>query len=245
MHAAAVAEEIGVTRILVPPRPGAFSALGLLCSDVVHDYVRSELRPLDQVPPAHAETIFRQLENHAAAELAQEGLAAHKPAFERELDMRYTGQGYELRVSLAGLHRRGLDQAAMAQARLRFDAAHARIHGHAARERPVEIVSYRLRVRVTVPKYVPVPAGGAQSRAAPQAAIKGMRAVRFDAARETRTTLYERDRLPTGARLDGPAIVEQFDATTVVAPGWSAAVDRFNNLILTRKRSMRARARHG
>jgi len=245
VHAAAVAEEIGVTRILVPPRPGAFSALGLLCSDVVHDYVRSELRPLDQVPPAHAETIFRQLENHAAAELAQEGLAAHKPAFERELDMRYTGQGYELRVSLAGLHRRGLDQAAMAQARLRFDAAHARIHGHAARERPVEIVSYRLRVRVTVPKYVPVPAGGAQSRAAPQAAIKGMRAVRFDAARETRTTLYERDRLPTGARLDGPAIVEQFDATTVVAPGWSAAVDRFNNLILTRKRSMRARARHG
>ncbi len=245
VHAAAVAEELGVVRILVPPQPGAFSALGLLCSDVVHDYVRSELRPLDQVAPAHAEAIFRELETRAAAELAQEGLAAHKPAFERELDMRYTGQGYELRVGLSGLDRRGLTAAALAQARLRFDETHAQIHGHAARERPVEIVSYRLRVRVTAPKYVPVPADDAKSRAAPKAAIKGTRAVRFDAARETRVTLYERDRLPPGARLNGPAIVEQFDATTVVSPAWSAAVDQFHNLILTRKPSMGRKRRHG
>src|SRR5262249_45049966 len=69
VHAAAVAEELGMRRIMVPPRPGAFSALGLLCTDVVHDYIRSELRPLDDVTAEHAEDIFRQLETKSREEL--------------------------------------------------------------------------------------------------------------------------------------------------------------------------------
>ena len=234
VHAAAVADELGIRRILVPPRPGAFSALGLLCTDVVHDYIRSELRPLDQVEPAHAEAIFRALEARAAAELAAEGLSPRRAARERELDMRYTGQGYELRVSLHGLGTGGLTQGALSEARLRFDRAHAQIHGHAAHDRAVEIVSYRLRVRVPAPKYVPVAAPSARARPAPKDAAKGMRLVHFGERRATRTMLYERDRLPPGAGLDGPAIVEQFDATTIVPPGWSARVDRLRNLVLAR-----------
>ena len=74
VHAAAVAEELGMRRILVPPRPGAFSALGLLCTDVVHDYIRSELRPLAEVDAEHAEDIFRQLEAKARDELTAEGM---------------------------------------------------------------------------------------------------------------------------------------------------------------------------
>ncbi len=74
VHAAAVAEELGIPCILVPPRPGAFSALGLLCTDVVHDYIRSELRPLAEISAEHAEEIFRGLEMKARAELATEGL---------------------------------------------------------------------------------------------------------------------------------------------------------------------------
>jgi N-methylhydantoinase A len=235
VHAASVATELGMRRILVPPRPGAFSALGLLCTDVVHDYIRSELRPLDQVPPAHAEKIFRALEKRAEAELEEEGLGQGKIGFERELDMRYTGQGYELRVPLAGIGRAGLNPKAMAEARDRFDEQHAQIHGHAAKERPVEIVSYRLRVRVTVPKYVQVPLRGVKQKPAPKGAVKGKRLVYFDAQRGTEATLYERDKLPAGSRLAGPAIVEQFDATTVVPPGWNAAVDENMNLILTRE----------
>lgn len=235
VHAAVVAAELGIRRIQVPPRPGAFSALGLLCTDVVHDYIRSELRPLDQIPSEHAEAIFRELEACAAAELANEGLGARAAAYERELDMRYTGQGYELRVSLQGIGRRGLTVTAMRQARERFDERHAQIHGHAAHERPVEIVSYRLRVRVPVPKYVPVAAKGSKIRPAPKSAVKGTRAVHFDAKGGIETMLYERDQLPPGARLHGPTIVEQFDATTVVPPGWSAMVDEFHNLILARE----------
>ena len=155
VHAAAVAEELGMRRILVPPRPGAFSALGLLCTDVVHDYIRSELKPLADVTPEHAEDIFSQLEAKARDELKAEGMDPASAAFLRELDLRYTGQGYELRTSLDGLFTERLTAASLAAARERFDERHAQIHGHAAKERPVEVVSYRLRVRVDVPKYQP------------------------------------------------------------------------------------------
>src|SRR6202021_664481 len=95
--------------------------------------------------------------------------------FERDLDMRYAGQGYELRVPLGGLWQGALDAKALAAVRRRFDEVHKKIHGHAAKEKAVEVVSYRLRVRVAVPKYQPqpLPAGAASS---PQpASIKGGR----------------------------------------------------------------------
>ena len=233
VHAAAVAGELGMRRILVPPRPGAFSALGLLCSDVVHDYVRSELRPLLRVSPDHAESVFAGLEARAAGELAAEGLDPGAARLQRELDLRYVGQGYELRVTLDGLGESGLDDAAMAEARRRFDARHARIHGHAAGEKEVEIVSYRLRVSVAVPKYRPEaePAGDA---ALPDVAIADRRAVDFDAGGPTETVIVDRAALAPGMGFAGPAIVEQFDATTVVPAGWTATVDGYRNLVLER-----------
>ena len=233
VHAAAVAEELGMRRILVPERPGAFSALGLLCSDVVHDYVRSELRPLLHVTASHAESVFAELEARAAAELAVEGLDPAAARHLRELDLRYVGQGYELRVPLDGLGEDGLDDAGMAEARTRFDSRHARIHGHAAREKDVEIVSYRLRVTVDVPKYRRIAEPHTET-GLPAAAIAGRRAVHFDAGCPTETVLVDRLALAPGVRFAGPAIVEQFDATTAVPAGWTAAVDGHRNLVLER-----------
>jgi N-methylhydantoinase A len=233
VHAAAVADELGMRRILVPPRPGAFSALGLLCTDVVHDYIRSELRPLSEISADHAEEVFRQLEERARAELAAEGMRPADARFARELDLRYTGQGYELRTPLDGLFDDALTTDSLRAARERFDERHAQIHGHAAKERPVEIVSYRLRVRVAVPKYEP------RAHAAPPAprpaadAVKGRRRAAFNGT-IMEAALYERDRLDIGASIAGPAIVEQFDATTVIPSGWNGQVDGYRNLILTR-----------
>src|SRR5262245_18777334 len=233
VHAAAVAAELGMRRILVPPRPGAFSALGLLCTDVVHDYIRSELRPLDTVTPEHAEGIFRELEAKAREELKAEGMAATAARFARELDLRYTGQGYELRTPLDGLFTETLTAQSMQAARARFDERHAQIHGHAAKERPVEVVSYRVRVRVTVPKYEP---RAEPAPAKPAAAVpKGNRRVHVGAKDSIEATLYERDRLDIGATIAGPAIVEQFDATTVIPQCWTARVDGHRNLILRRE----------
>jgi len=239
VHAAAVAGELGMRRILVPPRPGAFSALGLLCTDVVHDYIRSELRPLDAVSAEHAESIFQELEAKARKELAAEGMlqaknmASAAARFTRELDLRYTGQGYELRTPLDGLFTERLTAASIAAARARFDERHAQIHGHAAKERPVEVVSYRVRVRVTVPKYEP---RSEPAPARPAAALaKGKRRIHFGPTQSVAATLYERDKLDVGATFAGPAIVEQFDATTVIPQGWTARVDGYRNLILERE----------
>ncbi len=231
VHAAAVADELGMRRILVPPRPGAFSALGLLCTDVVHDYIRSDLKPLDEVTPAHAEAIFRALETKARQELATEGLDPAQARFVRELDLRYTGQGYELRTPLDGPGADGLPS--LAAARERFDERHAQLHGHAAKERPVEVVSYRLRLRVPVPKYEPRDEPAPTSPAAPEP--KGRRNIHLDGATTCEARLFERDQLDVGAVVDGPAIVEQFDATTVIPPGWRAQVDCRRNLILEKR----------
>jgi N-methylhydantoinase A len=233
VHAAAVAEELGMRRILVPPRPGAFSALGLLCTDVVHDYVRSELRPLAATTADHAEEVFQHLEQSARAELAAEGMRPADARFARELDLRYTGQGYELRTPLEGLFVDRLDADALRAARDRFDQRHARIHGHAAKERPVEIVSYRLRARIAVPKYEPREEAALPGPRPPAGAVKGKRRASFGGTMLD-ATLYERDRLDVGASVAGPAVVEQFDATTVIPPGWSGQVDGYGNLILAR-----------
>lgn len=235
VHAAAVAAELGMPRIIVPPRPGAFSALGLLCTDVLHDYIRSELFPLDRLDPAHAQGVFFELEAKAAGELAAEGLDPAAAAFERAFDMRYAGQGYELRVPLAGNDgRQKLAAEDLAAARRRFDEVHARIHGHAAAEKGVEVVSYRLRVRVSVPKFSPRASAAPAAAPPPAGALKGTRCALFDAGPAIAAAVYDRERLATGASFCGPAIVEQFDATTVVPPGWRAIVDGFGNLVLRR-----------
>jgi len=245
VHAAAVAQELGMGRILVPPRPGAFSALGLLCTDVVHDYIRSALKPLAEVTPAHAEEIFAELEGRAREELRAEGMNPADGRFSRELDLRYTGQGYELRTPLDGLFGERLTEESLTGVRARFDERHAQIHGHAAKERPVELVSYRLRVRVIVPKYQPVQEPAPPSPRPIETAIKGRRRIHYPLPNpqagegkgggSANAILYERDRLDIGAAISGPAIIEQFDATTVIPPGWSGRVDGYRNLILRRE----------
>ena len=234
VHAAAVAEELNVRRILVPARPGTFSALGLLCTDVVHDYIRSELIPLTSLDPAHAESVFSRLESKAREELAAEGLDPKEASFTRELDLRYAGQGYELRISLEYLYERRVTADTLVRVRRRFDERHAQIHGHAAQERAVEVVSYRVRVRVEVPKYQ---AHYDAAQATPSPPVpKSTRQVYFDASSSLDTAIYERDGIDIGAVVKGPAIIEQFDATTVVPPGWHARVDSSRNLEIERDR---------
>jgi N-methylhydantoinase A len=233
VHAVAVAEELAMARILVPPRPGAFSALGLICSDVVHDYMRSELRPLSEVDADHAEGMFAALETKARADTEAEGLNAARARYSRELDLRYAGQGYELRTPLDGLFEGCVSAATLAAARARFDERHAQIHGHSAKDRPVEIVSYRLRLRVEVPKFEPREEALSLPGSADKAR-KGEREVWFDGTYAVLSALYDRDKLDPGAALTGPAIVEQFDATTAIPPGWRATVDGFRNLVLSK-----------
>jgi N-methylhydantoinase A len=122
-----------------------------------------------------------------------------------------------------------LTAANLLAARARFDERHAQIHGHDAKEQPVELVSYRLRLRVRVPKYEP--RAGKSLPCSSANALKGKRTVLLQGA-QLQALLYERAHLAIGSLIAGPAIIEQFDATTLVPPGWHARVDDFRNLIL-------------
>jgi N-methylhydantoinase A len=234
VHATAVADELGMRRILVPARPGAFSALGLLCTDVLHDYIRSDLKPLAEVSAEEAEQVFSQLEAKAREELSAEGMNAADASFAPELDLRYTGQGYELRTPLDRLFNRQLSRQSLARVQERFHERHAQIHGHAARERPVELVSYRLRVRVPVPKYEAKEEKASFAPRVPAAVPKSRRKVYFEPDAAAEVSVHERDQLQIGSRISGGAIIEQFDATTVVPAWWTAQVDGLRNLILER-----------
>jgi len=230
VHAAAVAEDLGIARVLVPRNPGAFSALGLLCSDVMHDYVRSALRDLATLPSAEAEAAFAALEAAAAAELAAEGIDAADARFAREADLRYAGQGYELRIAFDGWPR-PLPADLPARLAQLFHDRHAAQHGHAAPGAAVEVVSWRLRAVTPMPAYRAPPLDTAAA-APPRPA--GRRAVAFGAGAAADATVWRRDGLAPGWHAAGPAIVEQPDATTVVPPGWTARCDGDGNLVLER-----------
>jgi N-methylhydantoinase A len=230
VHAVAVAEELGMKRILVPARPGAFSALGLLCTDVVHDHIRSDLKPLEMISADFAEKIYQELQHKAVEDLINEGLDPEKASFSREIDLRYTGQGYELRTSLDGLFTGALSSQSLSAVRNRFDELHEKIHGHSAANRSVEVVSYRLRVSVQVPKYQHK-TQGAKSKDMGNAK-KGERLIYPRGEDAQHAVVYERERLWVGDSFKGPAIIEQFDATTVIPMGWKASVDAHLNLIL-------------
>jgi len=230
VHAVAVAEELGMKRILVPARPGAFSALGLLCTDVVHDHMRSDLKPLEMITADTAEKIYEELQQKAVDDLISEGLDPEKAYFSREIDLRYTGQGYELRTSLEGLFSGKLSAMSLSAVRSRFDELHEKIHGHSAANRSVEVVSYRLRVSVQVPKYqLKTQVATSKDMGNP---IKGERLIYPRGDEAEHAVVYERERLWVGDSFKGPAIIEQFDATTVIPKGWSATVDVHLNLIL-------------
>ena len=227
VHAAAIAHELGIPNVLVPRYPGLTSAMGLLMSDVKHAYGRSHLVPLAETGPADASTIFAELDARARQELAAEGFAAEQVELVHQLDLRYAGQGYELRVTLS---RGPLSDASLAQAREGFDDLHERLHGHRADEAPVETVSYWTIGIAHVPT-VQLERLRAEGRD-PETARKGERQAWFADLGWTACPIYERERLPIGAVVRGPAIVEQVDSTTVVHPGHWLEVDPYANLLL-------------
>jgi N-methylhydantoinase A len=231
VHAAAVAQDLNIGRVLVPESPGAFSAFGLLCADVVHDYIRSDLQPMDGLDPGHVEEAYATLEERAKSELRDEGLGDEQAEFMREMDLRYAGQGYELRIPLDGISA-PLDRNGLEAIVERFHERHQAVHGHAARGADVEAVSYRVRAIVAVPKLEITARSPATAEEAPAPA--GTRTVSDGKGNQVTADIWRRADVPPEVAMAGPIIVEQLDSTTVVPPGWSVRCDAYGNLELTR-----------
>ncbi|HXK27462.1 MAG TPA: hydantoinase/oxoprolinase family protein, partial [Candidatus Binatia bacterium] len=231
MHAGRMALDLGIPSVLVPLTPGVHSALGLLMSDVKHDYVRSKLVSLDDLDLAEINQLFDQLIDRAKADLHGEGFHDDEIKIEPYLDLRYAGQGYELTVPCTMPPLKPEDLKLMRQ---RFDTMHEQNSGHKAETEPVELVSLRLISLGLVPQAKLLP-GKVTGRKVEEAKT-GERKVFFGKEHGTLSTqIYARDLLELGHKLSGPAIVEQLDTTTVIQPEQEAAVDEYRNIIIREK----------
>lgn len=228
VHAAALAEELHMAGVLIPANPGVFSALGLLMADVQHDYVRSRLDGLTRLTAGQVRAEFGSLTELARADLRGEGFADEQIELDLALDMRYAGQGYEVRVPI--------DEPMIADgfeaARRAFDNEHLERFGHSAPDEAVEVVSYRITARGRVPEVRFAEAAPSGRTLAD--ALVGTRRVRFS-GRAVECPVYARDRLDPGLEFAGPAIVDQEDTTVVILPGQPARVDAWLNLRLGRR----------
>jgi N-methylhydantoinase A len=231
MHAGRMALDLGIPSVLVPLTPGVHSALGLLMSDVKHDYVRSKLVGLDDLDLAEINHLFHQLIERAKADLHGEGFDEEEIKIEPYLDLRYAGQGYELTVPCQMPPLTKHDLTIM---RGRFDTMHEQSSGHKAETEPVELVSLRLISLGLVPQAKLSP--GKVTGRKIEAAKSGERKVFFGKEHGMLLTqVYSRDRLEPGHQINGPAIVEQLDTTTVIHPEQEAAVDDYRNIIIREK----------
>lgn len=229
MHAAAIAEELGIPEVLVPRAPGVFAALGLLCTDVAEDHVQTDIGLLEDLDPEAIASQFNILERKAIGEYAVQGFREDEVSFIREVDARYPGQGFEIRVVVNDPH----DLAVTKQIARKFHTQHREIYGHSSDEESVEIVSYRIRAVIAMPQYQP---SSTMTQTASERATISQRLVYFDPASGfIQTPIYRRAGLGQSDLIEGPAVIEQEDTTTVIPPGWVASLDEFGTLVMKKK----------
>jgi N-methylhydantoinase A len=213
MHAASLAHELQIGRVIIPVTPGTFSALGMLMTEPMQDFIRTRIRPNTPDTVIEVTELFDEMQREAHAFLTGAGYAAERIVFQRYADMRYLGQEHTVRVPVADI-----DSAQLAD---RFHTLH---------EHTTEFVTFHVTALVTqdpidLSRYVPDT--GARLE------VKGRRKVYFEGG-WLDTDIYERDGLPAHVRVSGPCIVEEPAATTVVPPGLNAHLDALGNLILER-----------
>ena len=230
LHAAELANDLDIGRILVPRHPGVMSAYGLTLADVVHDFSRSVVVGAAGLDTNELLAWFCELDSQATEELAHEGFAGHQRQLERSVDVKYYGQGYHINVPVSPGR---IETDITARIREGFDARHRRIYGFARPEEPLVVVNVRLRATGIRKKREDSPIWGGQAVDAVAVCV-GARPCFAEKAR-TEAAVYHREKLPPGARLEGPTIVEQNDTTTYIPSAWTGEVDPSLNLVLTRK----------
>ncbi len=225
LHAGKMAHDLGMAGVIVPLYPGVYSAMGLVMSDVKHDYIRSRMTQLARTSETAINSVFAELEHSARADLTAEGFSPQAIRIEPSLDMRYGGQGYEITLPCTY----PMEAGDIVRLRKNFDETHQEMFGHTAPEEPVEIISWRLRGVGIVP---PIPIQKyASTGATLESARREIRKAHFDGA-TLDCPVYQREGLDVGIILDGPALIDQLDCTTVIFPGQRARVDAYRNLII-------------
>lgn len=231
LHANALARDLDIPTVLIPPSPGIASALGLLMTDIKHELVATRRQMLAQLPPEALQALFADVAAQGEALLAREGVAVEQRRLLRSVDLRYAGQSHELSLPVPS---GPLTAQTVTQLHEQFHAAHARAYGYDAREDAIELVNVRLTALGVRPKpRLPVLPQGDRD---PVQALIGQRPVWFsESGGFTPCPVVDRTRLRWGNVVLGPAVIEELDATTLVHPGFQATVDQYGNLLVQRR----------
>jgi len=230
-HANALAAALGIPVVLIPPAPGVAAALGMLVSDLRHDYRATHLQPLAGAHAADLAAIFHDFAASADATLAGEGVPAERIRLERYLDMRYIGQSWKLSVPLGPEDL--ADDAALMRLKSAFDQLHETTYSYCAPDDQAEIVNLGMLATGLMPRIElrAVPTG----ERSPCAAHTSTREVFFgEDSGFVPSNVFDRYLLRVGNMIEGPAIIEEVDSTTVVHPGYEAEVGQFGVLMLRR-----------
>ena len=224
MHAAALAQELMIPKVIIPAHSSVFSAWGMLMSDLRRDFLRTQLENLSELPVRSVAETFATMEEEALRQCHGEGMPAENSRTSRFADLRYKGQEHTVKVAFpAGV----VDEEALVEAVTRFHAAHEQEFTYRLSS-PVELVNYHVVVIARVGKSdLPrLPRGETD----PATVRTGSRVVDFDEEGEHRADAYDWARFGPGMRIEGPAVVEDGTAAVLVPPGKQAAMDDFGNL---------------
>ncbi len=228
LHGCEIADELGIQRVIAPPAPGVLSAFGLAGADVKTGYVSAVNRLLADLRPSDLEEQFLALERRCHEVLDRQGIAPSDQALVRTADLRYEEQSFELTVPVSGgiATQKELDAVGAS-----FHRAHRELYGYEIADHSPFLVNVEVVGVGRKPKPRATPLPSATGPAKPV----GTRAVYFLEPFGVRdAAIYARDHLRAGQTLSGPAVVEQFDSTVVLPPGWQGRVDEFGSLILER-----------
>jgi N-methylhydantoinase A len=225
LHAADVAVECGIPRILVPREPGTLCARGMLLTDLSADFVRSHFADATPESWRRMLSLFEEMISEGSAWLDGEEVAPKDRVFKRVLDARYRGQNFEVKVDCDSL---GVDDLALVATR--FHEAHTLEYGYAIPTREIEFVSARVQAIGKVERAPQSLVSGGPSLAD---AVIGHRKMFVDGkAGWCESKVLGRELLPVGQRFFGPVIINEMSATTLVFPGQAATVDQFGNIIV-------------
>ncbi|MFT3761412.1 MAG: hydantoinase/oxoprolinase family protein [Pseudoxanthomonas sp.] len=228
LHAARLARELEMSRVVVPRTPGILCATGLLLTDLRADFASTQLRILDSAALPVLDAAFAALEAQASDWFAQERIDAGNRGAARSVDVRYLGQNYEITVPVP---EGPVTAASLEKIAAQFAAEHERLYGFSAKEDPIQLVTCRIGATGKVRKAVFEPAADAGTDAS-AARIGQRQAWMPERGDFVDCPVYDRALLKASNLIEGPAIIEQMDTTTIVLPGMTARVEPYLNLIL-------------
>jgi N-methylhydantoinase A len=228
MHACALAEDLGIQKIIVPVNPGLFSAFGMLAADFKYHASKPVMKDVSEVDVRRIEDAYAEMELSGITVFAEKhGL--NDVSFIRSADLRYVGQAYELTIPAP----KSFDRVGLSLLTQNFHDKHKSVYGYAVEEETVELINLRLEaVGVTAkPKIQKKISTGKEEKLA----ILNFRDVFYErSGKYVKNPIYIREKLEPGNVLKGPCVIEQYDATTLIHPNWRAVVDVLGNLIITR-----------